>query len=150
MRPADLAARCRVSERSIFRDLQSLQTMGLPVYFDRGYRLPSPAFLPALYLTGDEALALRVAAGRSAKLEGPMAHALLSAQCKLALRLSSVSPNPQRQMPLALLGMPSPLTEASQILTLVQEAVATGRTLRLRYAKRDGGRPRSVEVIPNT
>ena len=92
MRPGDLATRCRVSERSIFRDLQMLQAMGLPVYFDRGYQLSSPAFLPALYLTGEEALALRVAAGRGAELEGPMAQALLSAQCKLALRLNSASP----------------------------------------------------------
>lgn len=148
MRPGDLAARCRVSKRSIFRDLQVLQTMGLPLYFDRGYRLSSPAILPALYLTGEEAIALRVAAGRDAELEGPMAQALLSAQCKLALRLSSASPTQQRQMPLALPGIASPLTEASRILALVQEAVATGRKLRLRYAKRDGGRPRSVELIP--
>jgi len=102
MHPGDLAVRCRVSKRSIFRDLQVLQTMGLPVYFDRGYQLPSPAILPALYLTGEEALALRVAAGRGAELEGPMAQALLSAQCKLALRLSSASPTLERQMPLAL------------------------------------------------
>lgn len=148
MRPGDLAARCRVSERSIFRDMQALQAMGLPVYFDRGYQLPSPAILPALYLTGEEALALRVAAGRGADLEGPMAQVLRSAQCKLALRLHSASPTQQRQMPLTLPGIPSPLTEASQILSLVQEAVATGRKLRLRYAKRDGGRPRSVELIP--
>jgi len=148
MRPGDLAARCRVSERSIFRDLQMLQTLGLPVYFDRGYQLPSPAFLPALYLTGEEALALRVAAGHGAELEGPMAQALLSAQCKLALRLNSASPTQQRQMPLALSGIASSLTEAPQILSLVQEAVAIGRKLRLRYAKRDGSRARSVELIP--
>lgn len=148
MRPDELAARCRVSTRSIFRDLQVLQTMGLPVYFDRGYQLPSPAILPAFYLTGEEALALRVAAGRGAELEGPMAQALRSAQCKLALRLHSASPTRQRQMPLTLPGIPSPLTEEDQILSLVQEAVATGRKLRLRYAKRDGDRPRSVELIP--
>jgi predicted DNA-binding transcriptional regulator YafY len=148
MRPGDLAVRCRVSKRSIFRDLQTLQTMGLPLYFDRGYQLPSPAILPAFYLTGEEALALRVAAGRSAELEGPMAQALLSAQCKLALRLSSASPTLERQMPLTLPGITSPLTEAIQILSLVQEAVATGRKLRLRYTKRDGGRPTSIELIP--
>lgn len=148
MRPGDLAARCRVSTRSIFRDLQVLQAMGLPVHFDRGYQLPAPAILPPLYLTGEEALALRVAAGRSAKLEGPMARALLSAHSKLALRLTSASPTLERQMPLALPGIPSLLTEATQILSLVQEAVATGRKLRLRYAKSDRGRPGSVELIP--
>jgi predicted DNA-binding transcriptional regulator YafY len=51
-------------------------------------------------------------------------------------------------MPLALPGIASPLTEIPRILSLVQEAVATGRKLRLRYTKRDGGRARSVELIP--
>lgn len=148
MRPADLAARCRVSKRSIFRDLQTLQTLGLPVYFDRGYRLPAPAFLPALYLTGEEAVALRVAVARGAEPEGSMARALLSAQSKLALRLTAASPTLERQMPLALPGIPAPLTEASQILWLAQEAVAAGRKLMLRYAKSGRGRPQSMELTP--
>jgi proteasome accessory factor B len=148
MRPADLAARCRVSERSIFRDLHMLQTLGLPVYFDRGYRLPSPSFLPALHLTGEEALALRVAASRGAEREGPMARALLSAQSKLALRLAPASPVLERQMPLAIPGLPSPSSEVAQILSVLQEALATGRRLTIRYAKSDKSRPRSIEVDP--
>ncbi len=148
MRPADLAARCRVSERSIFRDLHTLQTLGLPVYFDRGYRLPSLTFLPPIYLTGEEALALRVAASRGAEQEGPMARALQSAQSKLALRLAPASPILEGQMPLALPGVPSPSTGVSQILSLVQEAMATGRRLTIRYAKSDRSRPRSIEVNP--
>jgi predicted DNA-binding transcriptional regulator YafY len=148
MRPADLAARCRVSERSIFRDLHTLQTLGLPVYFDRGYRLPSPTFLPPIYLTGEEALALRVAASRVVEQEGPMARALQSAQSKLALRLAPASPILEGQMPLALPGVPSPSTGAAQILSLVQEAMATGRRLTIQYAKSDRSRPRSIEVNP--
>lgn len=148
MRPADLAARCRVSERSIFRDLHALQALGLPVHFDGGYRLPSPAFLPALHLTGDEALALRVAAGRAAKREGPMSRALLSAQAKLALGLEPSSPMLQGQMPLALPGVPSPSAEAAYLLSVLQEAVATGRRLTIRYAKSEGSRSRSMELNP--
>lgn len=146
IRPAGLAARCRVSERSIFRDLQSLQALGLPVYFDRGYRLPSPAFLPALHLTGEEALALRVAASRAAEREGPMSRALLSAQSKLALRLEPASPTLGGQMPLALTGVPPSSTDAAHILSLLQEAVATGRRLAIQYAKSEGGRTRSMEL----
>ena len=148
MGPADLAARCRVSERSIFRDLHMLQSLGLPVYFDRGYRLPSLTFLPALHLTGEEALALRVAASRGAERDGPMAHALLSAQTKLALRLAPASPILEGQMPLALPGFPPSSTERDQILSLVQEAVAMGRRLMIRYAKSDRSRPRSIELDP--
>ncbi len=148
MRPADLAARCRVSERSIFRDLHTLQTLGLPVYFDRGYRLPSPTFLPPIYLTGEEALALRVAASRGPEQEGPMARALQSAQSKLALRLAPASPILEGQMPLALPGVPSPSTGVAQILSLVQEAMATGHKLTIRYARSGRSRPRSIEVNP--
>lgn len=148
IRPADLAARCRVSERSIFRDLHALQAIGLPVYFDRGYRLPSPTFLPAIHLTGEEALALRVAASRGTQRNGPMARALASAQSKLALRLAPASPILEGQMPLQLPGVPSPLTDAGRILSVVEEAVASGRRLTIEYAKRDKSRPRSLEVEP--
>jgi predicted DNA-binding transcriptional regulator YafY len=148
MRPGDLAARCRVSERSIFRDLHILQTIGLPVYFDRGYRLPTPTFLPPLHLTGEEALALRVAAGRGAERDGPLAQALRSAQAKLALRLAPATPILERQMPLQLPGVQSLSAEASQILPLVQEAVATGRRLTIQYAKSDRNRPRPMDLEP--
>lgn len=68
MRPDNLAARCRVPTRYIFRNLQALQTMGPPVYFARGGQLPSPAIPSTPYLTGRDVLALRVAAGRGAEL----------------------------------------------------------------------------------
>lgn len=68
MRPDDLAARCRVARRCIFRNLQVFQTMGPPVYFDRGDQLPSSAIPSTLDLTGGDTLALRVAAGRGAEL----------------------------------------------------------------------------------
>jgi len=148
MRPGDLAVRCRVSERSIFRDLHTLQTLGLPVYFDRGYRLPSPTFLPPLHLTGEEAVALRVAAARGAEQEGPMARALLSAQSKLALRLAPAMPVPEGQMPLAIPGVPSSSTEAAHLLSLLEQAVATGRSVTIQYAKGKRSRPRPLLLHP--
>lgn len=148
MRPADLAARCRVSERSVFRDLRALQALGLPVYFDRGYRLPSPAFLPPLHLTGEEAVALRVAATRDAEQEGPMARALVSAQSKLALRLTPATPMTEGQMPLALTGLPSPSTETAHLLSILHEALATGRRVTIGYAKSERSRARSIELEP--
>ena len=148
MRPADLAARCRVSERSIFRDLHTLQELGLPVYFDRGYRLPSPTFLPPLHLTGEEAVALSIAAARGAEQGGPMARALLSAQSKLALRLAPATPISEGQMPLAIPGVPSSSTEAARLLSLLQEAVATGRRVTIQYARSKRSPPRSLELDP--
>ncbi len=148
IRPADLAARCRVSERSIFRDLHALQILGLPFYFDRGYRLPSPTFLPPLHLTGEEALALSVAAERGADRNSPMDRALQSARSKLALRLAPAAPVPEGQIPLAIPGVPSPSTEAADLLSVLNEAIVTGRRVTITYAKTERSRPRSMEVAP--
>ena len=77
-----------------------------------------------------------------------MAQALVSAQSKLALRLAPASPILEGQMPLALLGLPSPSADVAQILSLVQEAVATGRRLTIQYARSERSRPRSIELVP--
>jgi predicted DNA-binding transcriptional regulator YafY len=146
--PADLAARCRVSERSIFRDLHALQILGLPFYFDRGYRLPSQAFLPPLHLTGEEALALSVAAERGADRDGPMDRALQSARSKLALRLAPATPVAEGQIPLAIPGVPTPSTEAADLLSTLNEAIATGRRVTIAYARSERSRLRSMEIVP--
>jgi predicted DNA-binding transcriptional regulator YafY len=146
--PADLAGRCRVSERSIFRDLRALQALGFPVYFDRGYRLPAPSFLPPLYLTGEEAMAIRVIAAKGAEREGPMARALLSAQAKLALRLAPATPGPQSQIPLSLPGVPSPSGASGNLVALFHDALARGRKVTIQYARTDRGRSRSRDVLP--
>jgi proteasome accessory factor B len=148
IRPADLAARCRVSERSIFRDLHALQVLGLPFYFDRGYRLPAPTFLPPLHLTGEEALALSVAAERGADRSGPMDRALHSARSKLALRLAPATPILEGQIPLAIPGIPSPSTEAADLLSILNEAIATGHSVTIMYARTERSRPRSMALVP--
>jgi predicted DNA-binding transcriptional regulator YafY len=148
IRPAELAARCRVSERSIFRDLHALQVLGLPIYFDRGYRLPSPMFLPPLHLTGEEALALSVAAERGADRTGPMDRALHSARSKLALRLAPATPIPEGQIPLAIPGLPSPSTKAADLLSILNEAIVNGRRVTIKYARTERSRPRSMEIMP--
>jgi predicted DNA-binding transcriptional regulator YafY len=56
---SQLARECDVSERTVYRDIQSLAEAGAPVYYDKGYRLLSGAFLPPLNLTADEYLTLR-------------------------------------------------------------------------------------------
>jgi predicted DNA-binding transcriptional regulator YafY len=146
MRPADLAARCRVSERSIFRDLHALLNLGVPLYFDRGYRLPAPILLPPLFLTGEEALALRVAAGRDPRWEGPLARALERAQSKLALCLSPATPATGAQMPLELPGAPPPAREEARIRSVLEDAVARGASVTLEWARGKRRRPRTIEA----
>jgi predicted DNA-binding transcriptional regulator YafY len=58
---SDLAEECEVSERTIYRDIQTLSAARVPVHFDGGYRIVSDdAFLPVLNLTMDEFLSLYV------------------------------------------------------------------------------------------
>jgi len=56
-----LAAECATSGRNIYRDLNELKGAGVPVDFDDasgGYRIRRDFFLPAVHLTGEEAIAL--------------------------------------------------------------------------------------------
>ncbi len=57
-----LATACDVTERTIFRDITSLSSAKIPIYYDRGYKLLTDNFLPTLnfnlkeFLTAREAL----------------------------------------------------------------------------------------------
>ncbi len=57
----ELAEKCGVSERTIFRDINDLASAGLPIYYDQGYKFLEGAFLPTLNLTKEELSALRFA-----------------------------------------------------------------------------------------
>jgi predicted DNA-binding transcriptional regulator YafY len=56
-----LAEKCSVSERTIFRDINSLAAAGFPIYYDRGYKFLDGAFLPTLNMTEEELSALKLA-----------------------------------------------------------------------------------------
>jgi predicted DNA-binding transcriptional regulator YafY len=61
--PARLADECGVGERTIYRDLNELERIGVPLRFDQGenrYRVDGDFFLPPVQLTAEEALALSV------------------------------------------------------------------------------------------
>lgn len=55
MRASDLARKCAVTERTIYRDIISISEASIPVYFDGGYKLLHNGFLPPTSLTGHEA-----------------------------------------------------------------------------------------------
>ena len=54
----ELARRCSIGERQIFRDLQLLEVSGIPIYNDQGYRLVEKFTLKDISLTLEEALSL--------------------------------------------------------------------------------------------
>jgi predicted DNA-binding transcriptional regulator YafY len=55
----ELATECQVSRRTIFRDILSLSSAEIPVYYEKGYRLLPGTFLPALNFDLDEYLTLK-------------------------------------------------------------------------------------------
>lgn len=57
----DLARLCEVHERTIYRDIDTLNASGVPCSFDaesRGYRVASGFFMPPVELTFEEAMAI--------------------------------------------------------------------------------------------
>jgi predicted DNA-binding transcriptional regulator YafY len=65
--PDDIARTCRVSRRTVFRDLETLRSAGVPFEFDKDegrYSIASDYFLPTTNFTPSEALALLVLGGR--------------------------------------------------------------------------------------
>lgn len=57
----ELAEKCEVSERTIFRDINCLASATLPIYYDHGYKFIEGAFLPTLNLTDEEFSTLQFA-----------------------------------------------------------------------------------------
>jgi predicted DNA-binding transcriptional regulator YafY len=57
----ELAGKCKVSERTIFRDINSLASATLPIYYEHGYKFLDGAFLPTLNLTDEEFSTLQFA-----------------------------------------------------------------------------------------
>ena len=58
---AKLAEECRVTERSIYRDMIALSEANVPIYYDNGYKLASDNFLPPFNFDFDEYCCLRLA-----------------------------------------------------------------------------------------
>jgi proteasome accessory factor B len=130
---AALARACGISERTLQRDLDALTGAGFPVYFDHGYRLAAPALLPAITLTADEALALRLAAQAATSRAGTAtARALTNATEKLQQALATQPPevSPERQLSLTL---PVRDARAEALMATLTAAIAERRSVRLAY-----------------
>jgi predicted DNA-binding transcriptional regulator YafY len=55
---SELAERCEVSLRTVYRDINLLKLAGIPIYYDKGYRVSEGFFLPPVHLDLTEVLSL--------------------------------------------------------------------------------------------
>lgn len=141
-----LAKACSTSTRTLQRDLDALALAGFPVYFERGYRLAAPTLLPAVTLTVDQALALRMAAASTAlRAELATARALSIAAQKLEQAMAAQPPEDQVQRQLALPVLDSRVDASTIALT---KAIAEQRTVRVTLASAPGREPASRRVDP--
>ncbi len=67
---SEIAERCEVSLRTVYRDINLLKLAGVPIYHDRGYRLSEGFFLPPVQFDLGEALSLAVGAELLSRQKG--------------------------------------------------------------------------------
>lgn len=147
---ARLAAEYRVTERTVFRDLEALKEAGVPIAYDPekcGYQIRPDFFLPPVQLTLDEALAI-CALGEQVGGKGQVPFLAVAARAVDKVR---------GQLPMALrdelervqghieieLARASTAGEALDVYGRVRQAIANRRALQCTYdsASHASGRP---------
>jgi len=151
---AELAARYTVSERTIYRDMRSLETAGVPLvaetglgyYLDRGYQLPAVNFSP------DEAIALLVGVkGIQAHMSGPLSQRATSAMDKLLAVMDSQQRENIRTLQgrIAVDGADrSANNSEDKSFDSCQQALMTRRQLLLSYTAKYNGKSSQRTVEP--
>jgi predicted DNA-binding transcriptional regulator YafY len=144
---AALADKLGVSERTIYRDIQTLAGLGAPVEGEAGvgYLLRAGVFLPPLMFSADELEAL-VLGARWVKQQGD--EVLAQAASNALAKIATASPRDLRDsMADTALWVPAERkTKASEtFMQAVREAVRHGHILRLQY--RDGNGATSQRAV---
>lgn len=138
VRAADLAARFGVSKRTIYRDLQTLSEMGVPVASmpGEGYALVEGFYMPPLSFTSDEAQALFL----GAKMLREQATGTLAGAAALAVeKISHILPETTREHVEALAetirfhALPQRFNLDQPYLVQLRAAIRARQVIRLRY-----------------
>src|SRR5579871_2196547 len=149
--PADLASELKVSERTIYRDLRSLEKgQSLKKRYSRRegrYLLETELTLSPLTLTASEALALQSAAPIPALLDNSfLADDLRSALCKIDAGLTPVA----AQERTGEVAAGAPLSENLQrpTLEMIRQAIRSNSRIRIRYRFPESESEQTLDVTP--
>ncbi len=131
---------CRVSRRTIFRDLDLLRLAGVPLVFDEAqqlYRIPGMGFLPPTNFTPDEALSLLVLCYNLGDRAGipfysPARSAAIKLESALPERLRDYLRDAASAIDLRLEKTSRP-TESAPIYQQLIDAISRRRAVRIEY-----------------
>ncbi|MCA9924501.1 MAG: YafY family transcriptional regulator [Anaerolineales bacterium] len=155
MRAQDFAQQFEISERTVYRDIQALCEVGVPISAlpGEGYRLMAGYYLPPIMFSPAEARALFLAV---AMLDGFTEDGATKTAVSTALeKIHAVLPQTTRQQVEALQAIlhfyafPAPLLNFDDnTFVRLQEAIHRHRVVRLRYHAQHSNRVTEREVEP--
>ncbi|MCB0036029.1 MAG: YafY family transcriptional regulator [Anaerolineales bacterium] len=155
MRAQDFAERFEISERTVYRDMQALSEVGVPLVAlpGEGYRLMEGYYLPPISFTTDEARALSLAVSM---LDGFTAEGETQAAAQTALeKIRTVLPKATRrqieaiQAALGFYAFPTPqLDFDDQKFLQLQEAIHQNRVVQIQYHAQHKNEVTQREVEP--
>lgn len=148
----ELAERCEVTERTIFRDITALSAANIPIYYDRGYKLLTDCFLPTLNFDLGEYLTLREALRTTPLRNLPeYKRALKALEAKIEACLSAPVDDQRKAAgdQSALTIKERPATDRSALwFGMLEEAIRSRVVVRMEYDSLDSGvSEREVEPV---
>ncbi|WP_168118625.1 YafY family protein [Paenibacillus sp. HB172176] len=159
LRAEDLASLFETSVRTIYRDIQALSEMGVPIIGapGHGYSLMEGYFLPPIGFSAEEAVALLMGADFiEQRLDGDYAHKAKAARRKIEAILPEAVRDESARVreTMRILGVGEPVTglREKEYLGQARRAIMERRKLRMTYLKKmpepDGNRKSAREVAP--
>jgi predicted DNA-binding transcriptional regulator YafY len=143
LKASDLAKECEVSERTIFRDIIALSSTNIPIYFEKGYRLLSDAFLPPLNFTLEDYLVLKLSLSSSVLME----NSPLRKYAKVVLAKIEANLNPALKKDLEKIPEPlrislkatSDFSKLSWMIKLIEQCILNKKSLKIEYESLETG-----------
>lgn len=145
---AKLADECKVVVRTIYRDVNKLVAVGVPIEHDEawgGYRVRGEFFLPPVQLSSEEAIALAVLCEEVAGREqigflSPALRGLQKLQAQLPAEMRDEILRKSKHVTIRT-AQHVPSADHVDVFTRVSTAINTGKALECEYDKAGSGNP---------